>query len=209
LISHEWSHDTPRSNGVALDWLTFDEEYGKAPRFLAGLCDREMAFVGEVPRSLSCHQAHTGARPDRDDEARPAECVLVAALAEDAVAVRVPREHLADEVWQAAELPVWLREDGEWSARAYRLILAYNARTGEIKYFVSNATALVPLGLLVRVAFRRAAVEQCFEVQKGELGFGHYEGRNYTGLMRHLALCCAAGLFAAERTAGAQKKTTG
>ena len=43
--------------------------------------------------------------------------------------------------------------------------------------------------LLVRVAFRRAGVEHCFRVCKSELGFTHYEGRSYTGLLRHLRLC--------------------
>src|SRR5262245_33950785 len=129
--------DAALGNGVGLDWLTFDAEYGKAPEFLAGLCDRGLAFVGEVPRTLSCRQAHGEARPGRGDEARAAQHVLVAALSGPAVAVRVRREHLVDEVWQAAELAVWLRQDGGWSARPYRLIAAYNARTQELKYFVS------------------------------------------------------------------------
>src|SRR5262249_25793102 len=198
--------DQATANGVALDWLTFDEEYGKAPPFAAGLCDRQLRFVGEVPRSLSCRLAAGPAAPLPHAGAEPAECLLVAALGGQAVAVRVAREHTADVVWQAAERQVWLRQGQGWSARPYRLIVAYNGLSGELKYFLSNAGALVALELLVRVAFRRAAVEQCFEVQKGEVGFGHYEGRSYTGLMRHLALCCVAGLFAAQRTAAAQKR---
>ena len=37
-----------------LDWLTFDEGYGKAPEFVRGLDERHLLFVGEVPKSLSC-----------------------------------------------------------------------------------------------------------------------------------------------------------
>ena len=159
-----------------------------------------------MPRSLACRLAGAGGPPAAGDESSPADLVLVQALAGRAVAVRVPRQDLADEVWQAAELPAWLRLGKGWSARPYRLLLAHNARTGETKRFVSNAPGEVGLEVLVRVAFCRAAVEQCFEAQKGELGFGHYEGRNYTGLLRHLALCCLAGLFAAERAAAAQKR---
>ena len=198
--------DAALGNGVKLDWLTFDEEYGKAPEFLAGLDGRGLRFAGEVPRSLACRPAGAGGRPAAGDDSSPAEVVLVQALAGQAVAVRVPRQDLADEVWQAAEAAVWLRRGEGWSGRPYRLFVAYNARTGEVKYFISNAPGEVGLAVLVRVGFARAAVEQCFEVQKGELGFGHYEGRDYTGLMRHVALCCLAGLFAAERTAGAQKR---
>jgi len=198
--------DTALGNGVGLDWLTFDAEYGKAPEFLAGLGGRGLRFVGEVPRSLACRLAGAAGPPAAGDDSSPADVVLVQALAGEAVAVRVPREDLADEVWQAAEVPVWLRQGKGWSARPYRLFLAYNARAAETKYFISNAPGEAGLATLVRVGFTRAAVEQCFEVQKGELGLGHYEGRNYTGLMRHVALCCVAGLFAAERTAAAQKR---
>src|SRR5262249_19589931 len=87
--------DQATANGVALDWLTFDEEYGKAPQFAAGLCERQLRFVGEVPRSLSCRLAVGAAAPLADDGAEPAECVLVGALAGKAVAVRIPREHTA------------------------------------------------------------------------------------------------------------------
>jgi len=46
--------DRARANQVRLDWLTFDEEYGKAPEFVCGLDQRTVRFVGEVPKSLSC-----------------------------------------------------------------------------------------------------------------------------------------------------------
>src|SRR5262245_27849352 len=39
---------------------------------------------------------------------------------------------------------------------------------------------------LLRVAFRRWHVGHAFRVSKGEIGFGHFEGRNYTALLRHL-----------------------
>jgi hypothetical protein len=35
---------------------------------------------------------------------------------------------------------------------------------------------------------------------KSEIGFCHYEGRNYKGLMRHMTLCQLVLLFAAEPT---------
>src|SRR5580700_4106860 len=39
--------DRAVANGVQLDWLTFDEEYGKAPEFVVGLDKRDLPFVGE------------------------------------------------------------------------------------------------------------------------------------------------------------------
>jgi len=196
--------DRAKVNGVLLDWLTFDEGYGNTPTFLAGLDDRCQRFVGEVPRTLACRAANGEDAPSARQASGPAECVLVAALAGQGMAVRVPRQSTADEVWQAVEMSVWLRKGKGWSTRQYRLVAAYNARTQEVKYFVSNAPAEVGLDVLVRVAFTRAPVEHCFAIQKGELGFGHYEGRNYLGLLRHITICCVLGLFVAERAARAQ-----
>jgi SRSO17 transposase len=42
-------HDRAKSHGITLDWLTFDEEYGKCPGFIRGLDERQQRFVGEVP----------------------------------------------------------------------------------------------------------------------------------------------------------------
>ncbi len=53
---------------------------------------------------------------------------------------------------------------------------------------------------MLRVAFRRWNVEHEFGVCKTELGFGHFEGRSYTALMRHLILCLLMLNFVAEHT---------
>src|SRR5215470_5292418 len=73
--------DRARSSGVRLDWLTFDEEYGKRPGFVAGLDARQQLFVGEVPRSFSCLAAHrAGRRPDARIKGRAAEEVVRACV---------------------------------------------------------------------------------------------------------------------------------
>jgi SRSO17 transposase len=200
-------YDRAKSNGVAMDWMTFDEGYGNTPEFLDELDERKQRFVGEVPRTMACRAAGGAGVPQRSAASTPAEILLVQALRDgQGVAVRVPRESTADEVWQAVEMTVWLSKGKGWSNRPYRLVAAYNARTEEVKYFVSNAPASVGLDVVVRVAFRRAPIEHAFGIQKGELGFGHYEGRSYYGLLRHMTACCILGLFVAERAAGAQKK---
>src|SRR3954452_14703849 len=69
--------DRATGNGVRLDWLTFDEEYGKSPGFLGGLEARRLRFVGEVPRSLAClARTRQGHRPGADVKARRAEDVV-------------------------------------------------------------------------------------------------------------------------------------
>ena len=45
--------DRARDNGVAFDWLTFDEGYGGKPEFLRELHGRKQCFVGEVPTTFT------------------------------------------------------------------------------------------------------------------------------------------------------------
>ena len=71
--------------------------------------------------------------------------------------------------------------------------------TGEVKYFVTNATA-APLARVLAVAFRRWAVEHAFRLGKQEAGLMDYEGRTYTGLLRHLTLALVVLGFVATHT---------
>ena len=103
--------------------------------------------------------------------------------------VKLPRQSVGPQVWEVKAAQVWQVQDKRWSDRTYWLIWARNPQTGEEKYFLSNARAGAKLQTLVRVAFRRWNVEHAFRVAKGEIGFTHYEGRNYTALMRHQVLC--------------------
>ena len=95
---------------------------------------------------------------------------------------------------------VWQMQDRHWSGRTYWLVWAKNVGTGEEKYFLSNAPADAKVQTLVRVAFRRWNVEHAIRVAKSEIGFTHYEGRNYTALMRHQTLCLSMLTFVAEHT---------
>jgi SRSO17 transposase len=196
--------DRARANQVPLDWITFDEGYGKAPEFIAGLDERHLRFVGEVPKSLSCLGANgSGRRPAATVKGQRAEEVVrhsPAFLKRPWVKVKLSRQTLGTQVWEVKAARVWQRQDPEWSTGTYWLIWARKVATGEEKYFLSNAPADTKLQTLVRVAFGRRNVEHAFRVGKSELGFTHYEGRNYTGLMRHQTLCLLMLTFVAGHT---------
>ena len=196
--------DRARANGVLLDWLTFDEGYGKAPEFLCGLDERHLRFVGEVPKSLSCLAVNgSGQRPDTTVKGQRAADVVrqgTAFLKQPWVKVKLARQTLGTQTWEVKAAQVCHMQDKQWSTRTYWLIWARNVATGEEKYFLSNASADAKLQTLVRVAFRRWNVEHSFRVGKSELGFTHYEGRNYTGLMRHQTLCLLMLTFVAGHT---------
>jgi SRSO17 transposase len=196
--------DRARANQVPLDWITFDEGYGKAPEFLRGLDERHLRFVGEVPKNLSCLGVNgSGRRPAAAVKGQRADAVVrqsPAFLKQSWIKVKLSRQTERTQVWEVKAARVWQMQDKEWSPGTYWLIWARNVATGEEKYFLSNAPVDAKLQTLVRVAFRRWNVEHTFRVAKSELGFTHYEGRNYTGLMRHQTLCLLMLTFVAGHT---------
>jgi SRSO17 transposase len=190
-----------RANGIRLDWLTFDEEYGKAPGFLRDLDGQGVAYVGEVPKSFRCFTAppRPGAAGHRADDlvrhspafhGQPWQTFLL------------PRQTLGEQAWQAKAARVWLSDAGAPGAHAHWLIWARNERTAEEKYFVSAAPEGTPLGRMLRVGFCRWNVEHGLRLSKSEVGFRHFEGRSYEGLMRHLTLCCVTLTFVAGHAEG-------
>ncbi len=85
--------------------------------------------------------------------------------------------------------------------REYWLIVARNPLTREIKYFVSNAPANTELKKLMEIGFARWHVEKWFQRTKQETGFGAFEIRTYTSLIRHwLSARMAMYFLTAETT---------
>ena len=161
-------------NGMRFDWLTFDEGYGSKTPFLGVLSLVRQKFVAEVPVNFAVRTSEEG-------PSRRADEVLTAGDAKEGQRFRFRRETQSDQWWRAKSVTVWA--DG----RAYRLVVAINQATAEVKYFVTNAVG-EKLRRVLAVAFRRATVEHSFRLGKQEAGLMHYEGRQYTGLMRHLIL---------------------
>ena len=78
------------------------------------------------------------------------------------------------------------------------LIQAYNPLTGETKYFVSNASAGVPIERLMHVAFSRWHIERGFQDEKDQLGLDQFECRRYVAVQRHLILTAISHLLLAR-----------
>ncbi len=197
--------DRATANGVRFDWLTFDEWYGGKPEFLFQLEERGRNYVCEVPRNFMCWAA----MPRHNSLQRPFAAKRVEQVARGSKAFRsqawqtvhLKRETLAPQTWTVKAAQVHLSRDGKPTAeRTHWLIIAKNPETDEVKYFVSNAPPKTRLTTLLKVAFCRASVEHAFRLVKTEIGFGHFEGRSYVGLLRHMILCGAVMLFVAEQT---------
>ena len=184
LAIDQWLRAT--GNGLSFDWLTFDEGYGAAVPFLRFLNLVNQRFVAEVPVSFSVRETVGG-------PARRADARLPAVVARTGKRHRIAHRTGRASFWRAATATVWVAD------REHTLIAAVNEATAEVKYFLTNATT-APLTRVLAVAFRRWTVEHAFRLGKQEAGLMDYEGRNYTGLLRHLTLALIVLGFVATHT---------
>lgn len=69
------------------------------------------------------------------------------------------------------------------------------------RYWLANLPVKTSLQGLVRITKQRWRIERDYEELKQEVGWGHYEGRNWRGFHHHVTLCIAAyGFLLAERS---------
>jgi SRSO17 transposase len=192
------------ANGVRFDWLVFDEGYGGKPEFLFLLEERGIHYVCEVPKSFMCWPTlpkyHSLQAPFAAKRVDNAAAHGKPFREQPWQRIRLDRQTLTAQTWDVKAAQVHLQRDGRPTERTYWLIVARNVETGEVKYFVSNAPPHTALLTLLRVAFCRWGVEHAFRLAKSEVGFGHFEGRSWKGLLRHMILCQAVLLFVAEQT---------
>ena len=195
-------------DGVRFSWLTFDEEYGSVPAFWFGLDRLGQRGIGEAranfrcwptrPHCRSTQSAHASKRVDNVCRRGPVftqqkwRTVTIKDTTRGPMVweIKTAQVHLVD-----ASGPVSQPTD-----RKYWLILARNPATGETKYFVSNAAANTPLAEMLEVAFARWHVEMWFRRAKQETGFGAFEVRTYTSLIRHWLSSRMAMYFLATAT---------
>ncbi len=112
---------------------------------------------------------------------------------------RIKDTHKGPLVWETKHVMLVPKDEQGLPDKPLHLVVAQSVMDpSEVKYFLSNAPADTPLSELLLVAFSRWHIERCFEDQKTELGFDHFEGRSYLGLKRHQAVTAVSHLFLAE-----------
>lgn len=199
-----------------------DELYGRNGHFLDGLDDRGEAFVVEVPTNarvwlrkpkvLQNPKKSRIGRPKRPRHLRkrdekPSQVQNLAKYSPEFTKQNpqqylVKQTHKGEDVWEIRWSTCWRKTHQETLiSKQYTLIVSKNVRTGEIKYFLSNR---VPgrdgwsLRKILRVAFGRWPVEDCFREAKEELGLDHFECRSWHGIHRHMYVTILSHLFCAR-----------
>lgn len=115
---------------------------------------------------------------------------------------RIKDTHKGSEVWEIRWHTCWRKTHTEkLVSKQCTLIVAKCVLTGETKYFLSNR---VPgcdgwsLRKILRVAFGRWPIEDCFREAKEELGLDHFECRGWRCIHRHLYVTILSQLFCAR-----------
>jgi SRSO17 transposase len=197
--------DRVRAAGVRFGMVLADAGYGASAAFRHGLDDRDLRWAVGIRRNQKVYDVDVqlvsppgrARKPVPDKEPRPAEDVLAALpwrrvtwrdgtkgkLAARFAAVRI---RVADGgMWaNNRHLPgqeAWLV--GEWRS------------SGERKYYLSNLPRRLSVRAIAAAIKARWVCEQAHQQLKEELGFGHFEGRSWTGLHRHALMTCIAYAF--------------
>ena len=208
------------ANGVRVKAWTFDEFYGRDTAFLDGLEERGQVFVGEVPANfhgwvIKPKVLRDGPTPRRGRKkkyprlARARRSSEVQNLLRYSPAFhqrtwqryRIKDTERGPAVWEVKWAVFWRKGGDGLPGRRHCMIVARNVVTHEIKYFVScrvPGELGITLRLLLRVAFGRWSVENCFRQAKEELGLDHYEVRGWRCIHRHFYLTQLSHLFCAH-----------
>jgi len=194
--------DRAAAHGVRFAWITADEWYAQKPAFLAGLEQRGQRFVLEVPRNFAVWR-HDPRSAKTDRPATPVESLLRHSrplMQQPWQAYRIKDTDKGPQIWEVKFAPCW-RPRGESGVGPDWLIVARNVlHRDEVKFFLSNAGAGVPLTVVLHVAFSRWSVERCLQDEKSELGLSHFEVRCYPALKRPLLITQVSHLFLARQT---------
>lgn len=174
--------------GVPAAWVTGDEVYGRDRRLRVWLEEQERPFVLAVATNEPLW-----ALTDRGPQ-QVAAASIVAALASEAWA-RVS----AGEGSKGPRVYNWARVRlARWPVPGWEHWLLVRRSLDDptdLAYYVVFAPAGTTLATLVQVAGTRWAVEESFELAKGEVGLADYEVRRWDGWYRHITLALLAQAF--------------
>jgi|TARA_B100001971_G_C18209902_1_gene550004 SRSO17 transposase len=192
-------------NGVRFEWVTFDEDYGQIPALWFELDRLGQWGIGEVRKNFLCWPTlpkyHSLQRPfaaKRVDNVCRHSPVFTRRNWRRFKIKNRTRGPLVVEA-KAARVRLVDASNSDNNAshptdRTYWLIETRDVQTAEVKYFISNAPRSTALLTMLRVAFARDHIERWFRTAKQEAGFGAFEVRTYTSLIRHW-LCSRLGMY--------------
>jgi SRSO17 transposase len=201
--------------GLAPPVLLADAAYGEVGEFRLGLEQRELAYVVQVPGTISAYPAQVvpetapypgrGRRPGpRYRQRRWSLRQLVLAAGVQAASTVTWREGADGEQLASRFVALRVRPAGIRLRRATRggvlpvhwLLAEWPAGEAEpVKYWLASLPETTPLERLVHLAKLRWRVEHDYRELKDALGLDHFEGRSFKGWHHHVTLVSVAHAF--------------
>jgi SRSO17 transposase len=191
-------------------WVTGDADYGKVPTLRDDLDAADWWYVLEMPSTtpIFVEAAETtvpawsghGRKPTRPQlvagaRAAPTVAEWAAGLDQASWQVMTVAEGAqGPRNYQFVAHRVWESRDG-LPGRASWLVGRRNHDASELKFYLSNAPADIPLSTLAQVGAQRWPIETEFQNAKGETGLDEYEVRGWGGWHHHITFALLAGAF--------------
>jgi SRSO17 transposase len=192
-----------------------DGAYGEVGGFRLGLEARELAYVVQVPGTISAYPqdvvpeavpyAGRGRPPvARYRQRRSSLRQLVLAAGKRAASAVAWREGADGELLRSRFVALRVRPAGVRLRRATRggqlpvrwLLAEWPEQDAEpVKYWLASLPADAPLQQLVHLAKLRWRVEHDYRELKDALGLDHFEGRSWQGWQHHVTLVSVAHAF--------------
>jgi SRSO17 transposase len=207
--------DELASWGLAPPVILADAAYGEVNEFRLGLEQRELAYVVQVPGTISAYAEdvapetvpYTGrGQPSKPRYRQPRASVkqLVLAAGEGAARTLTWREGADGAPLVSRFVVLRVRPAGRQLRRAARggqlplrwLLAEWPAGEPEpVKYWLASLPETTPLQRLVGLAKLRWRVEHDYRELKDALGLDHFEGRSFKGWHHHVTLVSVAHAF--------------
>jgi SRSO17 transposase len=163
--------------GVSCGWVTADTVYGGDGKLRRFLEERGQAYVLAVTKAQDVWYGF-----EQQSVESLSATVSDSGWQRLSCGQGAKGERLYD--WSLVLLPRWLPVENYFTA----LLTRRSITDGELAYYLVFAPLGTPVSSLVRVAGSRWAVEDCFELAKGEVGLDQYEVRHWIGWYRHITL---------------------
>ena len=176
--------------GVPFAWVLGDEVYGSDRRLRLELEQQESPFVLAI-RSIEKLWSTLGDRTGPHAAAALAAALPEAAWQPLSAGAGAKGERFYD--W--ARVRLMRRQQPPWDH--WLLARRHPSKPDQLAYYIVFGPADTSLPTLARVAGRRWAIEECFEVAKQEVDLADYEIRSHHGWYRHVTLAMLALAFLA------------
>jgi SRSO17 transposase len=164
--------------GITVDFVTGDECYGRDPSLRANLRQHQVGYVLAIARNQHT-QLSAGLR-ERVDATEANLTAVAWQRYSCGKGSKGPRFY----DWAFVHI------DGD-DPGVHSLLIRRN-RAGELAFYLCWTPQPVPLSRLVHVAGARWAVEETFQIGKGQVGLDHYQCRTWTAWHRFTVLAMAA-----------------